>query len=210
MCFVSVLIFVHCWLVFSVQFGSASQSCPTLCDPMDCSTPGFPVHRQFLELTQTHVHRVSDAIEPCCSLLLMFSKSLIQFSIDGQGCVPSLLSDLRPSCGGGNEDDGSFKRSHADTATVCPWPCSRPPLTHASAGNSWTLTGKSGSVSGGHCSFLLGPDTHKLLSVPSKSLFPQSCVSSGGLMATSSERAYAIPRSTAPRAPAPMQFTADP
>ena len=41
-----------------------TQSCPTLCDPMDCSTPGFPVHHQFPELTQTHVHRVGDAIQP--------------------------------------------------------------------------------------------------------------------------------------------------
>ena len=42
-------------------FGSVAQSCPTLCDPMDCSTPGFPVHHQLLELAQTQVHRVSDA-----------------------------------------------------------------------------------------------------------------------------------------------------
>ena len=59
----------------------------------------------------------------------------------------------------------------------------------------------------GHCSFLLDPGTHKVLFVPSKSLFPQSCVSSGGsmmgLMVASSKRAYAIPRSAAPRAPAP-------
>ena len=58
-----------------------------------------------------------------------------------------------------------------------------------------------------HCSFLLGPVAHKILFVPSKSLSPQSCVSSGsstvGLMVTSSKRAYAIPRSAAPRAPAP-------
>ena len=58
----------------------------------------------------------------------------------------------------------------------------------------------------GHCSFLLGPDVHKVLFVCSKSLFPQYCVSSGismvGLVATSSKRVYAIPRSTAPRAPA--------
>ena len=40
----------------SVQFSSVAQSCPTLCDPMDCSTPCFPVHHQLLELTQTHVH----------------------------------------------------------------------------------------------------------------------------------------------------------
>ena len=55
----------------------------------------------------------------------------------------------------------------------------------------------------GHCSFLLGPDVQKVLFVPSQSLFPQSCVNSAssmvGLMATSSKRAYAIPRSTAPR-----------
>ena len=47
-----------------VQFNSVTQSCPTLWDPMDCSTPGFPVHHQLLELTQTHAHRVSDAIQP--------------------------------------------------------------------------------------------------------------------------------------------------
>ena len=59
----------------------------------------------------------------------------------------------------------------------------------------------------GNCSFLLGLDAHKVLFVPSKSLFPQSYVSSGssmvGLMVTSSKRAYAIPRSAVPRAPAP-------
>ena len=48
----------------SVHFSSAAQSCPTLCDPMDCSTPGLPVHHQLLELTQTHVHWVGDAIQP--------------------------------------------------------------------------------------------------------------------------------------------------
>ena len=48
----------------SVQFSSVSQSCPTLCDPMNCSTPGLPVHHQHPEFTQTHVHRVGDAIQP--------------------------------------------------------------------------------------------------------------------------------------------------
>ena len=48
----------------SVQFSSVTQSCPTLCDPMNRSTPGFPVHHQLPESTQTHVHRVSDAIQP--------------------------------------------------------------------------------------------------------------------------------------------------
>ena len=46
------------------QFSSVTQSCPTLCDPMNRSTPGLPVHHQFLQYTQTHVHRVSDAIQP--------------------------------------------------------------------------------------------------------------------------------------------------
>ena len=50
--------------VSSVQFISVTQSCLTLCDPMNCSTPGLPVHHQLPEFTQTHVHRVSDAIQP--------------------------------------------------------------------------------------------------------------------------------------------------
>ena len=50
------------WLVFC--FSSITQSCPTLCNPVDCSTPGFPVHHQLLEFTQTHVHWVGDAIQP--------------------------------------------------------------------------------------------------------------------------------------------------
>ena len=48
----------------NVHFSSVAQSCPTLCNPMDYSTPGLPVHHQLLELTQTHVHRVSDTIQP--------------------------------------------------------------------------------------------------------------------------------------------------
>ena len=50
------------------QFSSIAQSCPTLCDPMDCSMPGFPVHHQFPVLTQTHVHQLGDAIQPFHSL----------------------------------------------------------------------------------------------------------------------------------------------
>ena len=50
-------------IIYGVQFGSVTQSCPTLCDPMDCSMPGFPVHHQLLELTQTHVHWAGDAIQ---------------------------------------------------------------------------------------------------------------------------------------------------
>ena len=46
-----------------IQFSSVAQSCPTLCDSMDCSTPGFPVHHQVLKLAQTHIHPVGDAIQ---------------------------------------------------------------------------------------------------------------------------------------------------
>ena len=46
------------------HFSSVAQSCPTLCDPMNCSTSGLPFHHQLPEFTQTHVHRVSDAIQP--------------------------------------------------------------------------------------------------------------------------------------------------
>ena len=47
-----------------IQFSSVAQSCPTLYDPMNCSTPGLPVHHQLLEFTQTHIHQVSGAIQP--------------------------------------------------------------------------------------------------------------------------------------------------
>ena len=57
--------FFHAAMVFyQVRFRSVTQSCPTLCDPMYCSTPGLPVHHQLPESTQTHVHWVSDAIQP--------------------------------------------------------------------------------------------------------------------------------------------------
>ena len=59
--------FFFCFvLVFkrvSVQFSSVAQSCPTLCDPMNCSTPGLPVYHQLPEFTQTHIHQVGDAIQ---------------------------------------------------------------------------------------------------------------------------------------------------
>ena len=48
----------------SVQFSSVTQSCPTLCNPVNCSTPGLPAHHQLLEFIQTHAHRVGDAIQP--------------------------------------------------------------------------------------------------------------------------------------------------
>ena len=51
------------WNTNTVQFSSVTQLCPTLCKPMDCSTPGLPVHHQLPEFTQTHVQRVNDAIQ---------------------------------------------------------------------------------------------------------------------------------------------------
>ena len=63
-----------CLMRSSVQFSSVAQLCPTLCDPMNHSTPGLPVHHQLLESTQTHVHCVGDAIQPsilCYPLLLL-------------------------------------------------------------------------------------------------------------------------------------------
>ena len=51
------------------QFSSVTQSCPTICDPMNCSTPGLPVHHQLPEFTQTHVHQLGDAIQPSHPLL---------------------------------------------------------------------------------------------------------------------------------------------
>ena len=57
----------------SVQFSSVAQSCPTLCDPMNRSTPGLPVHQQLPEFTQTHAHWVGDAIQPSHALSSLFS-----------------------------------------------------------------------------------------------------------------------------------------
>ena len=103
----------------------------------------------------------------------------------------------------------SFKRSHAGTpALSAPDPAARhrwPTLLPEIPGPSWSSLV---SLWWGHCSFLLGPGVDKVLFVPSKSLFPQSCVSSGGslvgLLVTSYKRACAIPRSAAPRARAPV------
>ena len=60
------------YIWYSVQFNSIAQLCPTLCDPMNRSTPGLPVHHHLPEFTQTHVHRVNDAIQPSHPLLSPF------------------------------------------------------------------------------------------------------------------------------------------
>ena len=64
----------NCSFKYIIQFSSVTQLCPTLCDPMDCSTPGLPVHHQVLELAQAHVHRVSDGCHPT------ISSSVVTFS----------------------------------------------------------------------------------------------------------------------------------
>ena len=146
----------------------------------------------------------------------MLSKSLIQFPIEGWGCVPSLLFDLMWNYGGGNENNFDFLQKVPCTHcyTQCFQPCSRLPLTHASTRDSSTLTGKSGSVSCGVTAPFSWVLVHRRFCLcPPKVHFPVLCKFwwlSGGLMATSSKRAYPVPRSTAPRAAGPAQFTAVP
>ena len=60
-------------LLTIIQFSSVAQSCLTLCDHMDCSTPGFPIHHQLPELAQTHVHQVGSAIQPSHPFIPFFS-----------------------------------------------------------------------------------------------------------------------------------------
>ena len=81
----------------------------------------------------------------------MLSKSLVQVSLEGWGCLPSLLFDLRSNYGGGNEENGDLlpKVPRMRCCTQCPRPCSRPLLTHAPARDSCPLTGKSETVSCG-------------------------------------------------------------
>ena len=111
----------------------------------------------------------------------MLSKSLIQNSVDGQGCVPSLLFDLRPNYGGGNEDNGDLfqKIPCMYCYTQCPQPCSRPLATHASAGDSWTLTGKSGSVS---CEVTAETESELCLSISCGGMGQQWTVAGAGAL----------------------------
>ena len=94
----------------SVQFSSAALSCLNLCDPMDCSMPGLPVHHHLPELTQTHVHRVGDPSHPsnhlilCHPLLLLPSifPSIRVFSNESALCIrwpkyPSFSCNISPS-----------------------------------------------------------------------------------------------------------------
>ena len=84
----------HCGKQHSVQFSSVTQSCPTPCDPIYCSTSGLPVHHQLLEPTQTHVHWVSDATQPSHPLP---SPSPPTFNLSQHQSFP--MSQFFTSCG---------------------------------------------------------------------------------------------------------------
>ena len=138
----------------------------------------------------------------------MLSKSWIQFSVDGQGCVPSLLLTWDQTMVEVMKIMvTSFKRSCACIASLSA-PGSRPSLTHASTRDSWTLLASLGQSLVGPLLLSPGSWSAQILFLPSKSLSPHFCENSGGsvvgLMAVSSKRAYATPRSAAPRAPAPV------
>ena len=93
-------------ILVKMSISSVSQSCPTLCDPMNCTTPGLPVHHQLPEFTQTHVHRVSDTIQPSPQLspsppaptppsIRVFSVSQL-FTWGGQSTGVSALASFLP------------------------------------------------------------------------------------------------------------------
>ena len=108
----------------SVQFSSVAQSCPTLCDPMNRGAPGLPVHHQIREFTQTHVHRVSDAIQPSHSVVPFSSSiplSIRVFSNESTLCIRwpkywSFSFSISPS----NEHPGliSFRMDWLDLLAV--------------------------------------------------------------------------------------------
>ena len=113
-------------MLSSVQFISVAQSCLTLCDPMNHSTPGLPVHHQLPEFTQTHVHRVGDAIQPSHPLLsplllLPIPPSIRVFSNESTLCMRwpkhwSFSFSISPS----SEHPGliSFRMDWLDLLTV--------------------------------------------------------------------------------------------
>ena len=174
----------------------------SVCLPSDALLHHLPSYLGFSYLGHgVSLHGCSSKAQP----LLLTLDEWYLLSVNGWGCVPSLLFYLRPNYGGGNEDNGNLLQKVPCThcCTQCPQPCSRPALTHASAGDSWILMGKSGSVSCGVTAPFSWVLVHQRLCLCP----PRVCITSGssmvGLMATSSKRAYAIPRHTAPRAPAP-------
>ena len=84
---------IHC------QFSSVTQSCPTLCNPMNHGTPGLPVHHHLPEFTQTHVHRVSDAIQPISPSVILFSSCPQSFPASGSFQMSQLFASGVQSIG---------------------------------------------------------------------------------------------------------------
>ena len=107
----------------------------------------------------------------------MLSKSLIQLSVDGWGCVPFLLFTRGSLYGGGNEVNGELlqKVPCVHCYTQCPQPCSRPPPTHASAGGSQTPGDRSGTVSCAVTTPFSWVLVHKVLLCPPRIYFPLLC-----------------------------------
>ena len=137
----------------------------------------------------------------------MFSKSLIHFSVDGWDSIPPYYVTWGPTM----VEDNSDLLQKVPCMHCCPKcsrPCSRPPPTHASAGDSWTLSGKPGSAFCGVTALFSWILEHIRFVCALQESVSQSCLSSGGcmvlLMVTSSKRVYAIPRSAPPRVPAPV------
>ena len=119
---------VSTYVFSSVQFSSVTQSCPTLCDPMNHSMPGLPVHHRLLESTQTHVHWVSDAIQPSHPLSSPFPpafnlsqhQGLFQWKSSLHQVAKVLYWSLSLSIGSSNEDSGliSFRMDWLDLLAV--------------------------------------------------------------------------------------------
>ena len=83
----------------SVQFSSVAQSCPTVCDPMNCNMPGLPVHHQLLESTQTHTHRVGGCHPTILSSVVPFSSCPQSFPTSGSFPVSQLFASGGQSIG---------------------------------------------------------------------------------------------------------------
>ena len=90
---------IHHVCYWQDQFSSVAQSCPTLCDPMNRSMPGLPVHYQLLESTQTHVHWVGDAIQPSHPLSFPFSSCSQSFPASGSFPISQLFASGGQSIG---------------------------------------------------------------------------------------------------------------
>ena len=159
-------LFIPSWLLERkdsekvIQFSLVAQSCPTLCDPMDCSMPGLPVHHQLPEFTQTHVRWVSDAIQPSHTLSPLLQPSIFPrirlFSNESVLCIrwPKYWSfsfsirlglELRKPEEPVLEfilEKGHDLEGRVQTISVLSWPLWRPPLPITTTSSGHPLSGK--------------------------------------------------------------------